>query len=277
MALLDRFNTSLTDIPDALVHSVIRAKKAIDTNHRCVSCGNTYSGADIGVLSCHYHPFEHINSCARVVPYCGDHPSPCSDCNRAHLTPGARLAVGEMPGSRPYYRTGCTPIDCCADGVRAVLAKPYRVVPLKMAQEFSLYDQYDDWNSFGRGAKNNVILIDRPEMMQMTLQIEIPGTRRTLLVPVVEMYEELAQELGLGDLRQTVRKVRRGPNASSITRIKGMQHADALDTYRLYTDDTEAAAEFTPFFVVARVWQNYPLELLDIPEMVTVLADDELI
>lgn len=181
-----------------------------------------------------------------------------------------------IPGNDNEQAQGCTPIDHTSS-VKAILDKPYACVPLALADNFVLHDPYDAESPFSIKDRNNVVVIHKPEQMAMSLSLSIPGTACPVIIPVVQMYDEVRVMFELEDLQKRVRIARRGPNASSITRIKGMQHPDALDVYRLYADDAEANAEFMPFAVLARIHQHKPMELLDLPHLVNVLGDDDLV
>jgi len=278
-AAVGRFKTSLETVPLDYVHQYSSLKRSIAEYQKCALCSEMYSGSQIGTLVCKYHPFQIVNTSTRFVEYhChSGPPTNCKECNTAHLSSGARRTMHwQIPGDETLTRTGCTPVDHCAD-LFELLSHPYKVVPLCMAEEFLLHDRVDDENYMSSHERNNVLVVDSPEQMALTFQMSMPGTNAPVLIPVVDLYDEVSEIFSLDDLQRTVRLARRGPNPSSITRIKGMRHPDALDIYRLYSDDREAQAEFMPFVVVARVHQYKPMELVDIPELVTVVGDDQLV
>ena len=279
MATATTFNTSIGLIPRAYEFQYSGLKRAIGSVHHCVVCQRTYTGSEIGTLACRFHPFKLINTCMRFEEYdsLAAAPTDCRTCNDAHLTSYARRSMAwQVPGSTDHSASGCTPVDHCTS-LEQLLAKPYSCVPLCMAENFVLHDKYDRDNPLSTHTRTNVVIISEPEQMALTLLIEIPGTSQPFVVPVIELYNEVCSVFKLADLQQSVRLARRGPNASSITRIKGFQHADALDTYRLYADEQDSLAEFMPFAVIARVHPRRRLRLVDIPDLVNVLRDDELI
>lgn len=279
MSAFSEFKTSIDEVPQDFAVEYLGLGSAIKAQHRCKRCHKTYGGFDLGTLSCRYHPFEHVNTAQRFEHYSFASPAPgnCQLCNESHLDPYGRRAMHYgVPGNRDEDPSGCVPIDH-ADSVDAILDKPYACVPIAMADHFLLHDHYDNTNPFSWKDRNNVVLIHKPEQMALSVALSIPGTATAMVIPVVHLYEEVRSVFRLEDLQKTVRVARRGPNASSITRIKGMQHPDALDVYRLYANDAEANAEFMPFAVIARVHQHKPMELLDLPDLVKVLDDDDLV
>lgn len=278
MAALCEFKTSVGDVPRDFMFQYLGLESAIRTQHTCVRCSRKYGGFELGTLTCRYHPFEHINKAQRFELYSSHSPAPtaCRTCNESHLDAYGRRAMHyNVPGSFDSRGPGCVPID--HGDVDEILAKPYACVPIAMADHFVLHDHYDNTSPFSSQERNNVALVHRPEQMALSVALSIPGTACPFIVPVVQLYDELRTVFQLEDLQKSVRVARRGPNASSITRIKGMQHPDALDVYRLYADDAEANAEFMPFAVIARVHQYKPIEFLDLPELVNVLDDDDLV
>ena len=273
MAAACCFKSPLTVVPSDYAPHYDAVLSETLASEKCGNCGAVYTGAEVGMLGCRFHPFQYLNNSARVMPYdsVSGPPSECLLCNEEHLDQYSILAMkGGVPG-RHVSRLGCTRIDHCGR-VMDVINKPYTCVPLAMADMF-----FATRTNFGPENARSVCYITRPGQMNLTAEIQLPGTAASFLVPIVNLYTEVSEIFALEDLQKSVRMARRGPNASSITRIKEMHHTDNLDLYRLYADEKEASAEFIPFAVVARVEQSQPITLSYRPEFLQILDDDALI
>lgn len=258
------------DVPVQLARQFETTDTITSKRKRCAQCYGVFSGSAIGMLSCLFHPMDYYNTNIRTAPYTpGVVPTNCYHCNFVHMdTNAVARSDAYIPGDKHTSVRGCTRVDCTTD-IRALIDHPYACVPQMMASRFFTLRNSAD--------ANHVLLINEPSQMSLVLSIFMPGTRRQLLVPVIELYKELRALYDLNDLDSEIRMARRGPSASSITRLRLTSNGNRLDVYRMHAPKSVTNVSFVPFYVVARVSQPHKLALVDIPEMVDVLADDDLI
>lgn len=228
----------------------------------CALCGNSYRGAEVGTLACAYHPMDSNLSALRIRPYsslCKER-GDCDVCARQFLVPAIRIGSG-IAAPSAVVATGCTKIDHC-ESLQTLLENPLLAVPTYYSSVLALHGSGSHLTGYHLTEENgNVLMVDKPEQMAMTVQFEVPGEPGVRTRSVIGIYEEMAHVFNLGQLRESLRDARKGPVGSSITRLKQLEHPDAKRKFMLYARNN-AYAEFVPFYVIARVQQSSPIKLI---------------
>lgn len=270
-------------------HTLVRLVDALGEDRLCAHCGVSYRANETGALLCRYHPFNWVSRGQRSMPYLQKHmialgdersfaPTHCETCNTQHLTGDARFMQHQnrVPGIRAanMAKIGCVALDHSSEGVASVLRRPFIAAPFFIATRFLIADPHYKHTFSHR----NTIIVDSPQQLNLCLRVVIPGDARPFLHPVRHIYCEMAQIYNLGDLDSDVRLARRGPNASSITRIhKSANNDERLEVHRLHGTGTERTVSFTPFVIIVRIAQPTDVCLIDRPDLVHIVGDDQLI
>jgi hypothetical protein len=241
-------------VPQIYERAFVEFETEVNFTQRCILCGEFFSGALTGTLSCAYHPFLYVNTATQPFGYGVSHdpPTNCVQCAELHLAPAERCGL-----VRKDLRFGCTAIDHCTD-VHELLRRPYIAVPAIFWSMFAISkrDEYADFDALATNTnpRNGVVVIHTPEQLLKTLVVDIPGTQKEVRVPIAEIYEKMASRFNIQALADEIYAARAVNPESSISRMVQFSHKEASrrDALRRLF---RKKAHFAPFIILARVMQ----------------------
>lgn len=243
-------------VPQVYTAAFIAYETEVNFATRCVLCGELFTGALSGTLSCAYHPFEYVNTATNASGYSlsREPPTNCVQCAELHLMPGAR----NEHLVEQNLRFGCTAIDHCTN-VYEVLQRPYIAIPTIFWSMFALSKRSGAMRDFDALAANTdvrrgVLVVHSAAQLRLTLVVDIPGTRNEFRASVADVYERMAARFNIQALADEVYNARISTVESSISRMAQFSHRDAArrDSLRRLQ---RKKAHFAPFVIVARVMQ----------------------
>jgi len=243
-------------VPKVYTAAFLAFETEVNFATRCVLCGELFTGALTGTLSCAYHPFEYVNTATNSSGYsvAREPPTNCVQCAELHLMPSARNdhLVAEN------LRFGCTAIDHCTN-VYEVLTRPYIAIPTIFWSMFALSKRSGALRDFDALAANadahrGIIVVHQAAQLRLMLVVDIPGTRNAFRASVAHVYERMAARFNIQALADEVYSARIATVESSISRMAQFSHRDAerRDSLRRMQ---RKKARFAPFVIVARVMQ----------------------
>jgi len=257
------FPTRLKSVPIGYEIKDMSVRAELKKTHTCAACGQLYSGAFVGSLACTFHPYQTYLECKRSTQYSEQELAQCSclTCAKASLPRTLRSARTFGSGERSRLNDGCTRIDHSSN-IDRIFDMPVVAFPTFYARHLRLRGSESHLTGyFLDESAGNIMLISQPEQMAATLQYTMPGLHSPQHVRVVDLYELMAVRFGLQQLRDSISRAKKGPVGSSVSRLPQLRHKDASRKFNIYARET-VVAEFVPFYIIVRVQQQQPLELI---------------
>jgi len=221
-----------------------------ELGHRsvCYFCNASYTSADIGSLSCTFHPMSYYARCERALPYAEIEAfDKCTVCVRMHVPEANSKPVAYAQTLR---RFDCTRIDHTARPFdlfdRVVVA-----IPTFMASKLALFYRTGGAPSL----RDNVLLVDEPSQLESAVVFGVPGAGE-FRHDVRALYDCMACKFRLQALDDALREARTGTKetASLSSRVGAVDDRIRV-LAQLYSRD-ERKVTFVPFYLVARIEQR---------------------
>lgn len=214
----------------------------------CKFCNGEFNSNEVGTLACSFHPMTYYARGSRLIPYTNlETKDVCPVCVQYHAPV---TFAHKLPDGMTLRRYDCTRIDHTSD--------PDSLFKNLLIGVPTFFAEYLKINFLSRGNPSvlaNVLLVDKPEQMQMYVQYEVPGMA-SCKKKVADIYDEVTERYNLCTLDDALQQANRQIKQTiTLSQRAGMSVPGAEKIRTLYADDIDHM-EFVPIYIIARVEQQ---------------------
>lgn len=223
----------------------------------CKFCNGEFTSNEVGTLACSFHPMTYYGRATRAIPYAEvERDDVCTVCMQYQVP---AVFSQRIPEAMKLRRYDCTRIDHTSDPDAL-----FRNFIIGVPTFFAEYVKINFTSSGNPSVLPNVLLVDKPEIIQMLVVYNVPGLG-LYTKPVVEIYEEITERFGLCNLDEALKEATKQVKQTiSFSDKAGMTVKGAEKIRTLYVSNRDYM-EFVPFYIIARVQQS-PGDMKFIPE-----------
>lgn len=214
----------------------------------CKFCNGEFTSNELGTLSCSFHPMTYYGRGTRIIPYANaEKEDVCTVCMQYQVP----IAFSQtIPEDMKLRRYDCTRIDHSSDPESL-----FRHVVIGVPTFFAEYLKINFVSSGNPSVLPNVLLVDKPEQIQMYAVYNVPGLGLYKKL-VSEIYEEVTERFGLCTLDEALKEANKQVKQTiTLSDKAGMSVPGAQKIRTLYATNRDYM-EFVPFYIISRIQQR---------------------